>query len=191
MTLRRSLKRRIRDRQEKTGESYTSARAQVLAARPRPSWVVELHDVTLEARHAGIVCEVRVTPILAATRSLADILAQLHTILTGSTDGLLAMQRVALRGEPDPWTRGGAVAAYVGRLRAFSESLEQGLRGPGPGGRILAFDAEIGGRLRTVLASLVPRWRRDPLLVLSVFRDEATMSDLDSFVLWARLPVLP
>src|SRR5215468_6609912 len=172
MTLRRTLKSRIRARQEKTGESYAAARAQVLAARPRPFPVVELHDVSLEAKHAGIVCEVRVTPALAATPALARILRQLHAILAGGTGGLAALQDVAIRGAPDPWNRGGSVMAFVTKLRAFAEGLEQGLRGPGPGGRILAFDAELDGRTRTVVAHLVPRFRRDPLLVLSVFRDE-------------------
>ena len=191
MTLRRTLKRRIRSRQEKTGESYAAARSQVLAARPRPIPVVELHDVSPEARAAGIVCEVRATPLLAATTSLPKILRQLHTILAGATQGLAAMQRVALRGEADNPGQVGRLVESVAKLRAFADSLEQGLRGPGPGGRILAFDFELDGRVRAVLAQLVPRFHREPLLALSLFRDDTTATILDSIELWARLPVLP
>lgn len=36
MTAQRNLKQIIRDRQHKTGESYTAARAQILASGPRP-----------------------------------------------------------------------------------------------------------------------------------------------------------
>ena len=189
MTVRRDLKRRIRARQEKTGESYAAARARVLAARPRPSWVIELADVSRAARAAGFVCAVRSTPLLATSRSLPAILVQLRGILGGATEGLAPMQRVALRGEADPWSRGGGAVVMVSRLRAFAASLDQGLRGPGPGGRILAFDADLDGRPRTILAHLVPRYRREPLLLLSVYRDETTGALLDSFDLWAHLPV--
>lgn len=193
MTLRRTLKRRIRSRQEKTGESYAAARAQVLAARPGPFPVIELEDVSPEAHKAGIVCAVRVTPALATTTSLPKILRQLHAILAGATEGLVPMQGVALRGEADKWAviGTGHLAGFVGKLRAFTESLDQGLRGPGPSGRILAFDAEVDGRVRTVVAQLVPRFHRDPLLVLSVFRDVTAPTLLDSIALWARVPVLP
>jgi len=194
MTFRKSFKRIIRARQAKTGESYAAARAQVLAAGPQkqPSWVVELHDVTAQARSAGIVCEVRVTPMLASARSLPRILAQLHDILAGPTEGLIALQRVALRGEPDPLRSGrGSVAVLISKMRTFRAGLEQGLRGPGPGGRILAFGADVDGRERTVLAQLAPRYQRDPLLLLSVFRDDSGTTLFGSFEMWAQLPVRP
>lgn len=191
MTFRRDLKRRIRERQELTGERYTTARAHVLAAQARSgrpsSLVIELHDVSQQARAAGLVCPVEVTPALQrARRELPALLAQLRRILLGATRGLEAMQRVALRGEPDPVLRDGPVVILGAYVQGFLDDLEHGLRGPGPGGRVLAFDAELGGGSQTIIAQLFPQHMRASLLVLSRFREDSLWL-FDSPEMWAML----
>ncbi|HWN70239.1 MAG TPA: hypothetical protein VNM90_21515 [Haliangium sp.] len=183
MTFRRDLKRRIRERQEKTGERYTTARAHVLATPPAPSWVVELHDVTEQARLAGLTCPVRVTSALQRSGELQTVLEQLRRILLGPVEGVQVMQRVALRGQPDPWHGDGPVVIVAAHAQRFQERLQHGLRGPGPGGRVLAFDADLDGASRTIIAQLLPRHTRDSLLVLSLFRDESAWL-FDSPELW-------
>lgn len=191
MTLRRDLKRRIRERQEKTGERYTTARAHVLATPPAPSWVVELHDVTEQARLAGLTCPVRVTSALRRSgKQVPELLEQLRRILLGPIEGMQVMQRVALRGEPDPWHRDGQVVIVAAHAERFQERLQHGLRGPGPGGRVLAFDADLDGASRTVIAQLLPRHGRDSLLVLSLFRDEGAWL-FDSPDLWTLVAGAP
>ena len=83
MTIRRDLKRRIRERQAQTGERYTTARAHVLgAATPPgrvPDWVIELHDVSDRAQAVGILCPVRVSSTLwRASKPIDRVLAQLR-----------------------------------------------------------------------------------------------------------------
>ena len=129
MTFRRDLKRRIRERQEKTGERYTTARAHVLATPPAPSWVVELHDVTEQARLAGLTCPVRVTSALQRSGELQTVLEQLRRILLGPVEGVQVMQRVALRGQPDPWHGDGPVVIVAAHAQRFQERLQHGLRG--------------------------------------------------------------
>ena len=53
MTKKKDLKRRVRERQEKTGESYTAALAQL---RKRTIEIEELPDASSEARAAGLDC---------------------------------------------------------------------------------------------------------------------------------------
>ena len=55
MTEKKDLKKRVRERQARTNESYTQALAHVLAAKGR---VVELDDVTDIAGELGIRCKV-------------------------------------------------------------------------------------------------------------------------------------
>jgi hypothetical protein len=190
MTIRRDLKRRIRERQEQTGERYTTARAHVLGALGQPSFpvpfpVIELHDVTELARAAGLACPVRVTPSLQRSASqIPTVLEQLRRILLGSTQGLDAMQRVVLHGKPERPHGNGPVAILATYVESFLEGLEHGLRGPGPGGRVLAFDAVLDGASRTIMAQIFPQHMRVSLLVLSLFRDDSLWL-FDSPEVWA------
>jgi hypothetical protein len=181
MTFRRDLKRRIRERQERTGERYTTARAHVLGdmgqqqpSFPVPIPVVELHDVSEQARAAGLACPVRVTSSLQRSASqIPAVLEQLRRILLGPTQGLHAMQRVALHGEPERLPGAGPAVILATHIQSYLEALEHGLRGPGPGGRVLAFDAVLDGASRTIVAQLFPQHMRVSLLVLSLFRDDS------------------
>jgi len=80
MTVKRDFKRRVRQRQARTGESYVTARRHLLASRPshqddddhdegggpqpRRISVVELIDVSDEARRIGLACRVLMFPSL-------------------------------------------------------------------------------------------------------------------------------
>jgi hypothetical protein len=173
MTFRRDLKRRIRERQERTGERYTTARAHVLGSPDDGpgSLVIELQDVSDIARALGLRCVTRVTPDL---RSHAEaLLGQLLQILRGPTAGLEPMRRVALEGEPERST--GSTVLLMTHIRAFVEQLRQGLRGPGPGGRLLAFEAALDGQSRPVIAQLLPRYRQEAILAISRFGEQAIL----------------
>jgi hypothetical protein len=113
MTAKRDLKRRVRQRQARTGESYVTARRRVLAARNEPTGrddspdgspaksiapielregdelrpalpVVELRDVTQEAWQLGYRCRITVFPSVLDACELADVLAALRDALVGS-----------------------------------------------------------------------------------------------------------
>jgi hypothetical protein len=190
MTARRDLKRRTRQRQEQTGERYTTARSQVLAATREPIGVVELEDIGERARAAGLLCPTRITPDVARfADELPKLLEQLRRILAGPTRGLEAMRRAALDGVDDGATDPLRVRVALGDWNAFFEGLRAGLRGPGPGGRIVAFDAELGGAIRAVVASLVPRFRAPSLLVLALYPDDLLL-DWRGALLHGRM-VLP
>jgi hypothetical protein len=166
MTQQKDLKRRIRERMEKTGESYTAARAHVLRERtvevapPPPSPiaealvpdrgpkipVVEPRDVTEEAVALGLKCKVLVTDGLAASRALG----RLHDVLVTTDDAdLEPFRMVALRGRrpvPARWS--------IEEARKFLARARAGIAGVGPNGWLLAY--LVDGEL--VLAS-VSLWR--------------------------------
>jgi hypothetical protein len=173
MTSRRDLKNRIRARQSETGERYTTARQKTLA---RSVPVLELQDVP---DAPGIFCPVRISPSLWASRH--SLLDQLRRILLSSEEGLAPMRRVVLFGERDAAPRGHALA-LLAQVRAFRQQLEEGLRGPGPGGRMVAFDG--GGAV--VIAQLLPRHDHKPLLLLTRFGENALFESMERWP-WTRL----
>lgn len=110
MTAKRNFKRRVRQRQVRTGESYVTARRHMLASRPdtdgdRPSTpvsVIELVDVSDHARRAGLVCSVAMFPDLAGRVAPARVLDRLSTVLLAMNDDPAAATLVdlALAGRP-------------------------------------------------------------------------------------------
>jgi hypothetical protein len=92
MTVKRDLKKRVRARQSRTGERYTTALQEVLAGRPGPGVpVVELVDLTAVAAEVGLKGKVGMFPDLA-----------------GRIDGRVALERirdVLLASSRDPATR--------------------------------------------------------------------------------------
>src|SRR4051812_18150686 len=97
MTKKRNLKRRVRERQARTGESYVTARRQLLAARgiappvalvPVP--VVELHDVSAEAARLGFQCQIAMFPELRAVAEPALVLVGLRDALIAAPGDLAA-----------------------------------------------------------------------------------------------------
>jgi hypothetical protein len=86
MTAKRDFKRRVRERQARTGEHYTTARRRMLASRdtPLPTVpVVQLHDVSAEGARLGFRCQIAMAPTLRERAATA-------AVLTGLRDALIA-----------------------------------------------------------------------------------------------------
>jgi hypothetical protein len=141
MTQQKDLKRRIRERMDKTGESYTAARAQVLAQRPEPGAipVIEPRHLTEEAVALGLKCKVLATDGFDARRAVQT----LHDLLVATADADLDVMRGAvLRGERPSWSVGGRPKPLqwsIEEVRRFLVRARGGLGGVGPGGWLLAF----------------------------------------------------
>jgi len=94
MTERKDLKRRVRDRQDRTGESYMTALRHVRDGR-QPVPVVEMLDVTEIAAQLGFACRVKMSPDLADLAS--EALTRFATLLrTTARDPAFARMRDAV-----------------------------------------------------------------------------------------------
>jgi hypothetical protein len=135
MTARRDLKRRVRDRQGQTGESYMTALRHVLDQRPNAVPVVELIELTEVAAAMGIRCQVRMAPDLADRIDAVAALRRLRDALlaTERDPAFHLMRRVVLLGE-SPVMR--AIASDVGRR--FMARVRAGIGGISEHGRLLA-----------------------------------------------------
>src|ERR1041384_1586220 len=114
MTAKRDLKRRVRERQVRTGESYMTAlrhvRNQRASAREGEDEnegegegavpVVEMIDVSEIAAALGIQCNVILSPMIADRIDVATVLRQLRDALAATErDPAFALMRAAVRGE--------------------------------------------------------------------------------------------
>lgn len=136
MTRQRDLKRLVRERQVRTGESYVTALRHVRVPRTEAFPVVELVDVTAIGEPLGMQCRVLVQPELAARIDVAAALRQLRSVLLTTTPDpdFDLMRAVVLRGER-PYSAPPTIAdglRFLVRLRA-------GIGGVCPSGRIVAF----------------------------------------------------
>ncbi|MBS1120824.1 MAG: domain containing protein [Deltaproteobacteria bacterium] len=173
MTVKRDLKRRVRDRQQRTGESYTTARRHVLADRPNPSPspsaipVDEVIDVSELAAAIGLRCKVLVFPAVAERAEPTVVLTAVRDALIATTGDPATerLRRLALRGEvsraPDRWSHDRNGPRFIERVRA-------GLGGMSDDGRTLAI--HVAGRAGIVPILCTP-WRRDPTLMLMTIDD--------------------
>jgi hypothetical protein len=164
MTAKRNFKRRVRERQLRTGEHYTTARRQLLAERaeaapvpepespPEPGAapqpvavpVIELLDVTDEAARLGLRCRVAMFPSLAERVAPASVLTRLRDVLIG-TAGDPATSRlcaVALTGQDPP--RPTRTPRDIEALRRFLQRARAGLGGTTDDGTMLAL--HVAGR---------------------------------------------
>jgi hypothetical protein len=155
MTKRKDLKRRVRARQQKTGESYTAALANI---RPEVR-IPEAPSATAEARAAGLRCEAVVTEELRRMGDLEPLFVRLRELL------------LALAAEDcGPLVRGEAAAQRLPDMkdvieaRRFLEAVRAGERGLSKNGRIVAFN----WRERVVIVDLGIRGARNPLLQAGV-----------------------
>src|SRR5215831_17893452 len=98
MTAKRDLKRRVRDRQGRTGESYMTALRHVLDQRPSVVPVVEMIEV---GAAMGIQCRVRMAPVLADRIDAVGALRRLRDALiaTERDPAFDLMRRVVMHGE--------------------------------------------------------------------------------------------
>jgi hypothetical protein len=86
MTAKKDLKRRIRERMEKTGEPYSLARREVMAdpppaAPPSAIEVVEMDDITELGAELGFRCTISITHALTAEVAARTVLEKLRDVL--------------------------------------------------------------------------------------------------------------
>lgn len=171
MTTRKDLKRRVRERQARTGEAYVTALRHLSAERQPPFPVIELLDMTEMGRSLGMKCHVAVFPRLAERVDLRRALEQLLHVLQSTTgDPDFDLMRAAVwRGENvDPSTLKRIFAhesRFLGRVQA-------GIGGMCENGRTLALSIEgkTGLEMVLFLISLRPSLayiRRAPTLTIT------------------------
>lgn len=168
MTQQRDLKRRIRERMQKTGESYTTARAHVLAERPEPEAPAPGTPGSMSVTPpppspvARVVPEDRaptaipvvelhdMTPHAADLGLRCRVLVGADALLIDPRRSLERLRDVLLATASDPalaLMRGGVLWGQVPRplrwgeaeLHQYLERVRAGIGGPGPGGWMLAF----------------------------------------------------
>jgi len=183
MTAKRDLKKRVRDRQAKTGESYTAARRHVLAAGERddsapepvasakasePIAVDSLVDLSATAAKVGLRCQVLMTEALADVFDPERILLELRLVLlTTMRDPTTDLMRaVALHGDnttaPLGRARDPRQVQFLARLRAGASSISTD-------GRAVGF--HIDG-----VAIVCSLWRRQPTIVVTRLEDMALLT---------------
>jgi len=201
MTAKRDLKKRVRDRQAKTGESYTAARRHVVAGAAgakvsEPIAVDALVDISATAAKVGLRCQVLITEALADAFDPERILLELRLVLlTTVRDPTTDLMRaVALHGDntaaPLGLARDPRQVQFLARLRAGANSISTD-------GRAVGF--HIDG-----VAIVCSLWRRQPTIVVTRLEDMAlltlsglgtgTVADLKvSPILWfenQRIPII-
>jgi hypothetical protein len=164
MTAKRDLKNRVRERQAKTGESYTAARRHIVGAVEPPSApipVEALVDLTGAAATAGLRCKLLMSEALTldATRvltALRDIL--LATLRDPAMDWLRAL---GLHGSVTPT---GHVRPSDPRHKQFVARVRAGFGGTSPDGRAIGF--HVDG-----VPIVAAAWRREPTLVVCALEE--------------------
>jgi hypothetical protein len=134
MTAKRDLKRRVRERQGRTGESYMTALRQVLDQRPSVVPVVELIELSEVAAAMGIACRVRMAPVLADRIDAVGALRRLREALiaTERDPAFSLFRQVVLHGESPAVRTSGHHAG-----RRFLARVRAGIGGISEHGRLL------------------------------------------------------
>jgi len=179
MTAKKDLKKRVRSRQQQTGERYTTALERVKQSRSRlPVPILELPDLSAIAAAAGLKCRAYCSLSFRDLRkdgqeqaSLArSVLERLVQVLrVTETDPSTALLRTALlHGKALPPDVFGLWRA--GQLRSFTKRLKLGVRGISEDGRAIAFETPdpSGDAPLTFVAMLWPSSGRESLLYLSL-----------------------
>lgn len=153
MTYKRDLKRRIRERQARTGEAYTTAREHVLAAKPSID-VIDVLDMTADAAAIGLTCPVSIWPKLAERAEPRLVLARLRDALLATVgDPKLAVWHgVALRGERPV---GASWTPDIVGARRFVDRALAGIGGISDDRRMIALHVQGREGVVAVLAVLV------------------------------------
>jgi hypothetical protein len=173
MTKKHDLKRRVRDRQAQTGESYTAARRQVVGAEdeaelPDPTSestvpVFELVDVTEQAAKLGFKCRILMFPSLVEAVAPAVVLGSLHKVLVATDPETARMWSVAIGGFEPPRQR--FVVLSLEATRRFLQRAQAGLGGASEDGSMLAIHVAGKGGVVPVLCT---HWHHKKALVLAV-----------------------
>jgi len=163
MTKKKDLKKRVRERKAKTGESYTAALLHVRGPRKGGPLIREAPDATAEAVAEGLRCTAIVSAALRALPDLRPLFARLREMLEAlDADACGAL----LRGEAAPPRI--PVIADVPEARRFLASVRAGSRGLSRDGRLFA----LSWQGRTVVGWMFITGSRKPLLQLG-FLDDA------------------
>ena len=173
MTAKKDLKRRVRARQVKTGESYVEARRQVEAQRAAAkSWpvpVVELIDLTSAAETAGFRCRVAMFPALAARVDAATVLLGVRdALLATEDDPVTATMRAAVLHGEQPRFPVRIASTMFAEAQRFMARARAGIGGASAGGRLLAIS--IAGEMVVCTLHLTPTVAgvtRAPALILT------------------------
>lgn len=185
MTAKKDLKRRVRERQARTGESYVAARRAVLAEAPAPEPeapaagsinVVELEDVSEQAGALGFKCRISIAHTLAAQVAPEVALARLRDVVlaTSADPALEPIRAVALRGERV--ARPGLVREWMTDLQHFVARVRAGVGGVSASGTMLALPVEGARGLVMMVCHLgfgILRPEHRPAIVLTTV-DAAT-----------------
>ena len=172
MTSKRDLKRRVRERQARTGESYMTARRHVLdqaaSAAPREPAipVVEMISVTDEAARLGLKCRAVITSTLASQVNPTAVLQRVRDALRATTDdpGTRILRAAAFDGQP-PQIGTRRFPDWIDEIRRFLARARAGIGGVSNTGNMLAMPIEAGdGSLLMVIAHIGfrPAWRPEP-----------------------------
>lgn len=141
MTAKKDLKRRVRERQARTGESYVAARRAVI--EPPAIEVVEMDDVSELAAELGLRGRIVMARALAAQIDPREALVRLRDVALATSDdpAMETLRAVALRGErPQTLARSPRWAEELARFRA---RVRAGIGGVSEGGTVLALP--LGG----------------------------------------------
>jgi hypothetical protein len=151
MTDRKDLKRRVRERQAHTGESYMTALRQVLGQRKGAFPVVEMVDLTELAEPLGIKVRVKMAPELIDRVEAGAMLRQLRDALisTAKDRDLVVMRRTVLEGKRAPES---LVLEPAAAMR-FAARVRAGIGGVSDNGQMLALS--IAGPRAPVLIVFV------------------------------------
>lgn len=184
MTDRRDFKKRVRERQAATGENYTTARAQVLAQRPRAAVpVVEMIDASAQARLLGLSCAVLVAQPVIEQIELIRLLSRLRDALIACEGDPRAerMRAIALHGAPPPREPVVLGEARFAETQRFYARARAGLGGFSARGQLLALHLDGVA----VVCSFWPRSNRrvaqpstdmELVLMIEVLSDKAELS---------------
>jgi hypothetical protein len=150
MTDRSDLKRRVRERQARTGESYMTALRHVRGQRAGVVPVVELLDISEVGAVLGIKCRTLVLPALAERVDVGAMLRQLHAALLATTRDPASqlMRAVVLYGQ-----RPFASPSGLDEGSQFLRRVRAGIGGFSETGRALSF--AVAGRRGVELAMFV------------------------------------
>ncbi len=169
MTDKKNLKKRVRERQEKTGERYSTALAHLRAqareeepvspsANTAPKQRIKIEEPWDPAvtREAGLQCPVFADEGLKARTAplVPTALFQLAEVLraTSTHPSTQHFRRMVLHGERYSLPLGPELFTEI---MEFGAQLRLGMRGASASGRYLAFDVTLPGRSPVLVVALL------------------------------------
>lgn len=156
MTKKKDLKRIVRQRQERTGESYVTALRYVVEQTAPPAFsVVEMLDLTEEAQRLGLNCPVRMTSTLAERVKPSVVLERVRDALqaTARDPATQTLRDTILEGRARQ-PRESKTAHWWDSTRRFVTRALAGIGGISEAEDMLALHVDTAGRSMMVIAHL-------------------------------------